>query len=86
MVRHSLVVYFPSSTIGPLPQREKKNRLTRAMLKNKNHYLAMPYGWKLVPSVLLPTSFRLELGFLCTLNFDDDDQLLSNYVKYFCKG
>lgn len=38
----------------------------------------MPYGLKLFPSVLLPPSFRLELGFLCTWNFDDDDdQLLS---------
>lgn len=87
MVRHSFVVYFPSSTIGPLPQREKKKIRTRAMLKNKNHYLAMPYGLKLFPSVLLPPSFRLELGFLCASNFDDDDdQLLSNYVKYFCEG
>lgn len=30
MVRHSLVVYFPSSTIGPLPQREKEKNTNKS--------------------------------------------------------
>lgn len=83
MVRHSLVVYLPSSTIGPLPQRKKNHTNKSNAVKQK----PLPC-YALWIEALPFCSSAAELGFLCTLNFDDDDdgQLLSNYVKYFCEG